>query len=419
MVQIQNTTQDKIWTKHFIIMIIVTFSISISMNMTNSTLPLYAQNIGGSTSSAGLIMGVFTLSALLFRPLFGNLLDSKGRKLVLITGIIMFSLVSSSYTFAYTVGILLILRFLHGIGFSAHSTASGTIVSDIIPAARIAEGIGYYGIANTIATAIGPALGLYLIGHSSYNILFVISFVLGVLGFISALFINYEHKGQKYADALPYIDRDRLVNAAAGNRKKAVIFEKTAIPTSAVLFFIALTYGSILTFLPSYAAFRGIKDIGIFFTVYALALLITRPITGKLADRYGFSTVILPGMALLFLSLVILAFAASLSAFLIAGVLYGLGYGSTQPTLNAIMVKLCPVERRGAANATFFSTMDIGIGLGAVMWGVVSQKAGFSCVYLASAVCVMLAFIGYVFTLRNQLIERNSIRISNITADSR
>jgi len=385
---------------------IVTLSVGISMQMTMPTLPKYAIDIGESEFIAGLITGIFALAALLFRPVFGNLLDSKGRKIVLITGVIIFSLATMSYNFAYVVGILLALRFLHGIGFSAHTTAAGTIFSDIIPIAKLTEGIGYFGIADTLSIAIGPALGLYLIEHASYNILFVVSFVIGVFGLMIALLINYERKDKKSTAVLPDHDRDILLNAATDHNKKSskgVIIEKTALPTSLVVLFIALTLGGILTFIPIYAVSRGIKNIGIFFTVFAFASLLARLIIGKLADRYGLSQVILPGMVLLILSLVILAFATSLPAFLIAGVLYGLGFGSSQTTLNTIMIKLCPRERRGTGNATFFSAMDIGIGLGAVLWGVVSQAVGFSYIYLASALCVILAIIIYVFILRKQL----------------
>ncbi|GIM30228.1 MFS transporter [Clostridium polyendosporum] len=418
----QNITKDKLWTKHFVIILIISFFASVIMNMQGSTLPMYVQHIGGSKSSVGIVTGIFTLSALLFRPWFGNLLDNSSRRIVLIIGIIILSLVSLSYNLAYTVGILLFLRFLHGIGLSAQTTAVGTIISDIVPHTRLGEGVGYNGIAVTAATAIGPALGLYLIQYYNYNTFFGVTFVFGVLALIGALFINYERKkinnlyvcgrniggkNKKYSGVI----KDKAINSSEDylkKRKKGSILEATAVPASIVMFFIMLTTASIFTFLPVYATSRNISNIGIFFTIYALAFLVTRTITDKLSARYSITRIMLPGMILLILSFVILAFATTLPGFLIAGVLYGAGYSSTQPTLSSLAVSQCSPDRRGAANATFFSSMDIGFCIGAVIWGVLSQKIGLSSIYLGSAVCGILSLSIYVFMLNNKLMKNNS-----------
>ena len=158
------------------------------------TIPLYAKEISGSSSIAGMMISILTFSALLFRPIFGVLADTRGRRLVIVLGAAILMVVSFFYNFAYTIAGLMILRFFNGMGFSAHTTASGTIISDILPANRIAEGIGYFGISNTLATAIGPAIGLYVVKRSGYSLVFIIVFVLSILSLISTLFINYEKK---------------------------------------------------------------------------------------------------------------------------------------------------------------------------------------------------------------------------------
>lgn len=300
------------------------------------------------------------------------------------------SISTLSYSFASTIGILYIIRFLHGIGFSAQSTATSTIISDVVPTSRLGEGMSYDGISKTIATAIGPALGLYIIKNFSYNTFFMICFTSGVIGYIISIFINYEIKKVKPSKESAHTKKSSL---------KGPIFEKSALKPALVLFFMALTLASVFTFIPSYAEFRGIKDIGTFFTVYAFSFLFARPITGKWYDRYGASSVIVPGMVLLILALSILAYATTLTMFLIAGVLYGLGFSAAQPTLNVVMLKLCPKERRGASNATFFSAMDIGIGLGSIIWGGVAQKIGFSYVYLGAVVCGIASLLVYMRVL--------------------
>lgn len=174
-----------------------------------------------------------------------------------------------------------------------------------------------------------------------------------------------------------------------------------------VLFFIKLTYGGIVSFLPSYAAYRGVENIGIFFTVYALVLLFGRPIIGRLSDRYGPRKFLVPGILLIASALLLLVEASTLPMFLLVGVVYGLGFGTVQPILNALVISSSPPERRGAANATFAMAMDLGIGLGAVTLGFLAQKMGYEYMYGLSAIFALLALVMYFVLLRKKLPHRN------------
>lgn len=399
--QLENT--KKLWSKYYILIILFSLLSSTANHMLMIGVPLYAMHLGGNKSIAGLMMGMFMIVAILFRPLFGKLLDDRGRRMVLVTGITISALMCFLYTFAFSVGILLLLRALNGIGFSAMTNASGTIVSDVVPSSRLAEGVGYYGMSNTLATAVGPALTLFIIQYHSYKVLFVAASAISVLAVICSLFISYE-KGRKKKGMTGEEQRE---NTSAGiDLKKKIadaIFEKTALPTALVIIFAAATLGSIMTFIPTYAATRGIENISIYFTVYALTLLFTRLFAGRLADRCGSSVVIIPGILIIAVSFVILSFASSIPGFLVSAVLYGLGYGSAQPALNAIMIRLCPADRRGAGNSTFFTAMDIGSGGGAVIWGVIAQNVGFLWVYLSCAASALIALAAYVSVLQRQL----------------
>lgn len=384
--------EGRIWNKTFILIMIVSFLMFLSMYMLLPTLPLYAQTIGGNETVAGTIVAVFTLSAVMVRPWFGNMLDRKGRKLILIIGVGIFFVSALAYNLVFSIITLLALRVVHGIGWGASTTATGTIASDVIPAVRRSEGMGYYGISATIAMSVGPALGLYLVAYRSYAVLFTGSAILAALGLAGSFFINYE------------IPR-KIQEGAKAPLRKGVILEKTAIPPALVLFFITLTYGGIVTFLPSYAADRGVENIGIFFTVYALVLLLGRPIIGKLADRYGARKFLVPGILLIAIALVLLVKASSLPIFLLVAVVYGLGFGTVQPILNALVISLSPPERRGAANATFAVAMDLGIGLGAVTLGFIAQKMGYEYMYGCSAIFALLALIMYFALLRKKLTQ--------------
>ena len=166
-------TREKLWTKYFTLTFIYALFTAISNNMLMTGIPLYAIHLGGNNSISGLLFGLFMGAAILFRPLFGTLIDDKSRRLVLIIGCMISTVISLSYVLAFSIGILLFVRSLHGVGFSATTNASGTIVSDIVPRSRLAEGVGYFGLSNTLATAIGPALSLLLIQHYHFNVLFL------------------------------------------------------------------------------------------------------------------------------------------------------------------------------------------------------------------------------------------------------
>ena len=358
-------------------------------------IPLYAIHLGGNNSISGLLFGLFMAAAILFRPLFGTLIDDKSRRMVLIIGCMISTVISLSYVLAFSIGILLLVRSLHGIGFSATTNASGTIVSDIVPRSRLAEGVGYFGLSITLATAVGPALSLLLIQHYNFNILFLASSIISFIALCCGFFIDYEKKK-------PDLE-NKLTEKKEKRRVSDIMFEKTALPTALVTIFIFIGMGAIMTFIPTYALSLGIEDVGLYFTFYSIALLLTRIVGGKLADSYGETVVIIPGMIMMTLSFVLLAFAASLPSFVISGALYGLGLGFVDPILNAIMIKLCPPHRRGAGNSTLFTAKDIGGGIGAVIWGFISLSVGFRPVYLYCALSIILALIAYHFILRNQM----------------
>jgi MFS family permease len=405
MEQKRNVIKDKLWTKHFIMLMAMSFFMGVIMNMQMPVIPMYTISIGGSNSTIGTITGIFTIASLLFRPWFGNLLDTKGRRVILLAGIVLITLTSLTYGFTQAVVVLFVIRFLHGIGFSAQTTAAGTITSDIVPPARLGEGISYSGIAMTAAGAIGPILGLYIAQNYSYNSFFIVCFVLGVIAFICSLPISYEDKDKSSLTALFRRNKGEngIEKSDSNDSLKAGFIERTALKPSLVLFVMMIAGSSIFTFIPTYALSKDIKDIGIFFTVNSIAYLVVRPITGRISDKYGASKVIIPGMLFIILALIILAYANSLSTFLIVGILYGFGFSASQPTLNVVMLRLCPEDRRGAANATFFSAMDVGIGIGAVIWGFVSQKLGFTYVFLGSAACVVISLTLYVILLHSKL----------------
>src|SRR5699024_8213661 len=186
-----DTHKPPIWTKDFITILFVNFFLFGAFQMTLPTLPLFIQEIGLDDRYVGLIVGIFTFSALLLRPIGGQLLDSIGRGPVFITGLIILVVSLYSLAFSVTLALLLIVRIVQGVGWGLTTTATGTISTDLVPVERRGEGLGFFGISGNLALAIGPAFGLFLVDHISFKSLFLICGTITLIGLILASTIKY------------------------------------------------------------------------------------------------------------------------------------------------------------------------------------------------------------------------------------
>lgn len=403
---------SKLWNRHFINTVIVSMVIAIPNIILVNVLPLFTLSIGGNNTVAGLLTTILTISALICRPIFGKMLDSKGRRFVLVIGLGMYAISTIFLLAASNVVSLLALRFLQGIGLSGFSTALGTILSDVVPAERLSEGVGYFGISQTVATAIGPNLGLYLYSNHGYQTTYIVAFGIALASIVFASFITYENKGKKSSD---HESEDMKVSQEIIDRSQKKpgkgFIEKTSIRPCIVLLLTVLPISSVFSFMPLFAVERGIENIGLFFTVFAITMTIVKLVNGKAADRFGYSKLFFPAITLTIFLFLTLAFAYSLPIVLLAAVFYGIGFGTVQPILNTIVIKLSPPERRGAANATYYATLDTGFGLGSFLWGLVSQIAGFTVVFLICAFFALLSALSYYFILHRNFVSSETIRM--------
>lgn len=374
--------QDKIITRDFAFIWLANFFIFLGFQMTLPTLPLFVKELGGSDQIVGLIVGVFTFSALLFRPFAGRALETRGRQVVYIFGLSLFVISVGAFAFAASILMLITMRVLQGIGWGFSTTASGTIATDLIPAKRRGEGMGYYGLSSNLALALGPALGLSLVGLISFTQLFLIAAAMGLIALLLSLTIRY-----KIVEESP--DKTTTV--------KFDIFEKSAINPSILLFFITLTFGGIATFLPIYAIERSVEGIPLYFVVYAVFLMVSRIVAGKIYDERGHMYVFPPGALMIFIAMILLAWLPSTTVLLIAAAFYGFGFGSVQPALQAWAVNGAAENRKGMANATFFSFFDLGVGIGAMGFGLVANYFGYKYIYIISAISIIIAIIYYFY----------------------
>lgn len=379
------TGKPPLWTKNFILISIATFLIFCSFQILMPILPKFALTLGADKTAIGLINGFFTITAVTLRPFAGRELDRRGRKGIYLIGLVIFLLAVCGYFWVPSLLFLLSLRLIHGAGWSTASTAAVTMVADIIPPSRRGEGMGYYGLCSILAMAIAPALGLMLLDSYNFSIIFMLSLITNIGAIVAGYFI--------IIPAYAVVDNVKL--------KKAPLFDKRAFRVSLTLFFTTITYGGIVTFLPLYADERGISNVGLFFTIYAIALLVTRPCVGKYYDRKGPNNIILYGLLLIFVSIFMLAFAKTMPIFLLSGILFGFGFGAVQPTIFAqAMVGIEP-ERRGIINGTVMSAFDLGMGFGSVILGIIANSAGYANMYLLASFTPLLGLAVFFF-FRNE-----------------
>lgn len=381
---------EKLWTVPFIKLTVAMLFLFTGFYLLLPTLPMYIKELGGNESQIGLTVGAFTITAVIFRPIVGAMLDRYGRRLFMIGGLLFFTICVYLYDWASGIAVLFLLRILHGASWAFATTATGTAVTDMIPVSRRGEGMGWYGLAMTLAMAVGPLAGLWVIGQHSFHVLFWLATALSAVALILSLSTH-----------VPFQPKEM--------KGKLALFEKSVLSVTVAIFFLAISYGGITTFLPLMAEDLGANS-GMFFLVYALTLTLIRPVAGKLSDRYGESVVIVPALVTTVGALLVLSMAQGMGGLIVSAVLYGIGFGSAQPALQAATLRLAPEDRRGVANASFFTAFDLGIGLGAILLGAVSELAGYRELFVVSAVSVVGSTVIFVVFVRRLLRKRSAMQ---------
>ncbi|MEH6949652.1 MFS transporter [Bacillus sp. JJ634] len=379
------SSRPKLWTKDFIIVSSVNFLLTLIFYLLMVTIAVYAVNeYHASTSQAGLVTGIFIIGTLIGRLFIGRVLDLIGRKRTLIIGLIFFTLTTFLYFLNYGIAFLLFNRFIHGVTLGMASTAAGTIVAQIIPQTRKGEGIGYFSMSATLATAIGPFIGLYMGQHTSFQIIFSFCLSLGIISLITAFFVY-----------VPILEKSTKKPEVKGFKLSDFI-EPKALPIAFVTLAVAFCYSSVLSFINFYAMeINLVNAASFFFIVYAVAVLVSRPFTGRLMDVKGANIVMYPAFVFLGAGLLLLSTANNSITLLLSGALIGLGFGNMQSCTQAIAVKLTESHRMGLATSTFFIFLDAGLGFGPYVLGFIIPMTGYRNLYIILGIFSLVASILY------------------------
>lgn len=359
--------------------------------------PLLSTKVMGTSAYGGLLVAVFVVSSIASRIVSGNLADRYTRRAVLISGVLIYL---AGCLIAITIPSMLSLvpaRILQGWGFAAVHTAASTGASDILPAERLGEGLGYYGLGQAVAMASGPLFAGWLVGMEWQQALAAGAAALSLVALFLGFMITYE----KHPETLPKSSAYRRAyeepqGIAAKDRrgfKLGDLFEKSALCGGVPIFLISGGVTFFLSFATIYGQERGYANPGALFVVAAITAVVIRLVGSKLLDR---------GKPLLIFLIPVFACAASLVvvfcvpnevAFGVCGVGYGVCLGLSIPLLSSLSVRYAPIERYGAANALFSALYDAGIGLFAPIWGLLHDTLGFSAVFVAAEVTLALTYL--------------------------
>ena len=386
---------QRIFNKSFLFLFISNFLVFIGFEMLLPILPAYLLSMNASSIQVGLVTSLFTIGAVLIRPFVGYYLMDSQRKSVAIYASAALMVITILYPFLNMIWLLLLLRLFHGAAWGVSTTANSTMVVDIIPKTRLGEGIGYFSISTTVGAIVAPSIGILIYDSFSFDFLIWSSAVLSLLAVLALQFV--------YSPTIVKRERKPF-------RFWDMIFEKDVWFQALLTVITTLGFGAIITFLVLFGKQREVEHIFLFFLINATVSTLLRPFTGKWYDKKGPWSIIIMAALLGFFSLVILSYTTNESQLIVAAILFGAGYGTVMPCLQTWTVQKVSEEKRGAANATFFSSFDVGVGVSAFVLGILAESISLEMIFrIVSLSFIVVAVLVYKDCINEKIKHNKSI----------
>lgn len=382
-------TRQKLWTKDFLIVALINFTITLIFYLLMVTIAAYAvEQFHASKSTAGLVSSIFIIGTLFGRLGTGRIIGDWGSKKTLFCGLLLFMLSTISYFIAGNLPLLMLNRLVQGIALGVASTATGTIIAQILPNERRGEGIGYYSLSAILATAIGPFIGILLTQlFEDYRMIFAVDSVLAIICFLMYFMVT-----------VPFIPKKATEATVKAGFKVTNFIEMRALPIAFVALVIGFAYSGVMSFMTFYAKELDLVTAGsYFFIIYAVVILATRPFTGKLLDARGANIIIYPCLVIFAIGMYAFSSATTTIAFLIAAACIGVGYGNFNSVAQAIAIKVTPNERLGLSTSTYFILYDLGLGVGPYFLGFFVPSKGYSTIFFSMIFVILLSIVLYYF----------------------
>ena len=355
----------KILTRDFILVFFAQFTFTLANHILIPTLPIYLSRFGSRETEIGVLIGIFTVSSLVLRPLTGRILLRTPEKKMMIIGAFLFGLGSIGYFVAFPFWPFLLIRVFQGVGYAFFYTASFTLIANISPDAHRGQSLSYFLLALNISLALGPSLGMFLINRFDFTMLFLVCLGLS----LGSFFILIKLGSRQVAP---------IEDSSIASR---FLISREALPASTMGFFFFFIWGAITTFFPLYAIRQGGINPGLFFTMIAIMIILSRVLGARVSDLYSSEKIILPCLIILIVSTVIIAFSKTLSMFVLAGLIWGIGHAFFYPALVVYILDRVG-SSRSLAMGTLTGMTDLGIFVGPVVMGMVIQVTSYPMMFV-------------------------------------
>jgi len=376
--------QDKLWTRDFIIMCCMNLFLFAGFYVMMPIFPLFIKSLGGNDAIAGFAAGSFSIATLLMRPFVGWILDHKGRKKIIFFGMAFLILIPFAYSVTALIALAIFLRILHGVGWALTNTSTNTAAYDFIPVSRFGEGVGIFQVTTTVALAIAPVVGLWLISQYGYPTTFAIA---GFVAMICCVFLLLPHyKKVENSGANIHLSRKNLF---------ATLISKESLPAAIVVMFVLFPYGATNTFVTIYAMASNMNNPGSFFIVMAVFSGMIRVVSGKWVDQHGEGASVILSTTFFAVSIFLLVYMNSHFIYLLAAAFFGSAFGLIVPALLSMAVRNVPPSRRGAATSTYYCAFDIGLGSGSAVAGLIANHFGYHAMFLSMLVPCVICLLVY------------------------
>ena len=375
---LERLSEDRLWTGNFKRIWIINLALSIWGFMLTAPFPFYILHLGGNELLIGITAGGVSVVALLMRPFSGWFLDNISRSTLFFAGVLVIIAALLILFFFPILGLAIALRILIGAMASGATTASATNAADAIPPKRFGEGIGYLGLGNTLGTALGPFLGLTIMGVFGFSHLFIVCIAVVLIAIAVARGFEFKEVSRKKHQKV----------------KISSLFNKDAIPASVVLLLASMPFGGVVIFVALYGEHYGIGYGSWYFMLIAVGSGTARLLSGRLIDKVGEKPMVITGNGCFCVALMLLLL-HSTPAYYVSGLFFGLGFGVMNPAMQAMAMRTVPLEKRGAATSTFQCSFDISSGLGGLIAGWMVIVWGYRPMFATMIIFVLVSFVAY------------------------